>query len=123
METFTIYGLRVQGDREVRYVGQTHDAVERRAAAHVSRRSDLRRSSLYSEWADANHGRIEGFAIATAPTREEAKRLEQVVIGFCLKLNHRLFNYEHVPPQLRFPHHSQDARPNLRQRPIEELSA
>lgn len=99
--TFTVYGLRLRNDTEVRYVGQTSQALESRLAGHRSRQGRTSngqyRGSAFGHWLESNKADVETFAISQFATRAEAKTAEQFVIGFCLRLNHRLFNGDHVP--------------------------
>lgn len=92
--TFTVYGIRLKGDVEVRYVGLTYKPIERRLKEH------LRTPSVpnFTPWLQANRQRIQVFAIASVADREHAKATEKVIIGLCSMLDHRLFNRAHVDP-------------------------
>jgi hypothetical protein len=94
--SYTVYGIRIRGERETRYIGQTSGDPKTRLTAL---RCDA--GAAFLHWLDANRGRLEAFSIARFTTREEAKATEAVVINLCLRLNHRLFNRDHVPAHLR----------------------
>lgn len=99
----TIYGLRLKGEKEVRYIGQTVGHVEMRLAGHVTcaaRRAYGINKDL-SAWLLENVGQIEAFKIAYAESRAEALGIEKAIIALCLRLEHRLLNQRGVPPELR----------------------
>lgn len=94
METtpLTIYGLRLKGDREVRYVGQTNDAPIVRLASHLKAATRAVHNPELCEWLRSNRPNIEAFAIAKVATRQEALSHERVIVALCRRLNHRLLN-------------------------------
>lgn len=95
--TFTVYGIRLKGDPEVRYVGLTYKAIQRRLKEHL-------RTACCPSLTPRLHqniDEIEIFAIASVADREQAKTTEKVIISLCVRLNHRLFNRAHVPLHLR----------------------
>lgn len=97
----TIYGLRVRGEREVRYIGMTNCAVETRLAGHLNA-AELRRHNFeLCDWLRLHGEEIEIFKIAYAETRSEAQGIERAIIGLCMKLGQRLFNQRCVPVELR----------------------
>jgi hypothetical protein len=98
-----VYGLRLRGDPEVRYVGMTSRAVEQRLAGHMSIAGCMPRKTAFCWWLLENRAEIEAFKIARVETLEDAVAHEKVFIAFCLKLDHRLFNRKHVPADRRLP--------------------
>lgn len=94
--SYTVYGIRLKGEREARYIGQT-------SGKPGTRLSSLQCGGglVFRKWLSDNRENLETFAIAYADTRVEAVAIEQVAVAFCLRLNHRLFNREHVPVHLR----------------------
>jgi hypothetical protein len=102
MSCGTVYGLRLRGDPEVRYVGATHSALERRFRKHVDDAN--RPQTPLARWLAANRGAVEIFGIVSFPEtvgRTAVFACERETIALCLKLNHRLFNQMHVPHALR----------------------
>lgn len=95
---FTVYGIRLKGGHELRYVGQTAHDPDRRMTAHCSEHGP---HSHFSAWIKANRPNVETVKLGFSDTRNEAKAIERVMVAFCLRLNHRLFNRDHVPAHLR----------------------
>lgn len=95
--SFTVYGIRLKGDPEVRYVGLTYKPLQRRLKEHL--RTPC--CPNLSPWLRENLDRIDVFAIASVEDREQTKATEKVIISLCARLNHRLFNRTHVPLHLR----------------------
>jgi hypothetical protein len=90
---FTIYGLRLKGSKEVRYVGQTAKSPEVRLASHLGTANSRRPCNRpLREWLAANQSEVEIFKIAYADTREEARAIEAAIIALCSRLQHRIFN-------------------------------
>lgn len=96
--SFTVYGIRLKGEVEVRYVGLTYKPIKRRLREH---RATPCVPGL-STWLMDNWERAEVFAIASVTDREQARATEKVIITLCARLNHRLFNRTHVPTHLRW---------------------
>ncbi len=92
--SFTVYGLRLKGDKEVRYIGQTNGPIEVRLHWHRTYRPPTLRS-----WLATNAGNIEAFAIGATDTREEATAMEKAIIALCLRLDHRLLNRRSLPAE------------------------
>jgi len=97
---FLIYGLRLRGDAEVRYVGQTKD-VEQRFAGHFGRAKGMPWQDALAMWLTDNEPEVEWFEIDRAETREEARQIERVAVSFALKFGHRLYNLHLVPADKR----------------------
>lgn len=97
---FTIYALRIRGQTEVRYIGQTQD-LERRFAGHFSTANNMPWATSFAMWLKSNADEIEAVALATAETREDARRIERDTINVFLALEHRLFNQWLVPAEKR----------------------
>jgi hypothetical protein len=101
--TFIIYGLRVRGSPEVRYVGRTRFTPADRLVGHV-REAKLygrRPTAGFGGWLLDNEGDIEAFEIATVTGKAEACAAERAAVEFCCILNHRLFNTWLVPRAVR----------------------
>lgn len=97
---FTVYALRVKGDPEVRYIGQTWN-VEQRLAGHLSTAHHMPWATTFADWLKGNRDSIEAVELATADTREEARRIERETVAVFLALDHRLFNQWLVPAEKR----------------------
>lgn len=106
--TFYVYGLRLKGDIECRYVGQTGKASpERRLAESINdakqRVKEARR--LHPDgihcWLANNAENIEAFKIGGVDTREQARAMERTIIALVLRLGHRLLNVSGVPEEQR----------------------
>ena len=98
---FTVYGIRLKGDKEVRYIGQTNGPIEVRLAGHIMTAQRAGKSyginSALSAWLLANSDEVEAFKIGYADTRAEALGIEKAIIALCLRLDHRLFNRRGLP--------------------------
>ena len=97
---FYVYGLRLKGDREVRYIGETSYAPEYRLHLHYAAARKNRTGRL-GQWLLSHEGAVESFKIAATDTREDARATERTIIALCLRLNQRLFNLAGVPRDLR----------------------
>jgi len=93
--SYTVYGLRLKGDREPRYVGITWRGVEYRLRRHFS--YSRGRTGRLSEWLNANRDKIEPFRIAETDDREVAKATEKLAIATLIAAGQRLLNQAHVP--------------------------
>lgn len=98
--TVVIYGLRIRGEKEVRYVGQSAD-VEARLAGHFCTANNMPWATDFANWLTDNRQVIEAVALATAPTRAEARTIERQMVQACLAMGHRLFNQWLVPVEKR----------------------
>ena len=101
MKRHTIYGLRLKGGKEVRYIGMTNGSLDVRLNGHVAAARRLGKPyGLNGElcaWV-AEHGeKVEAFKIAYVENREEAFAYEKAIIALCLRLEHRLFNQRGLP--------------------------
>jgi len=94
--TFTVYGLRLRGEKEVRYIGQTAD-VSARLAGHFSTAKRMPWATDFAHWLRDNGPIIEAVSLAVAETRIEARAIERQMVGACAALGHRLFNQWLVP--------------------------
>lgn len=100
MSAFTIYGLRVKGDKEVRYIGQCAD-VQIRLAGHFTQAKAMPWATNFADWLKHNKDQIEAVILGSAETRDEARKAERAAVAFCLALNHRLYNQWLVPAHKR----------------------
>lgn len=98
--TYTVYGLRLRGEREARYIGFTRVSLDVRLARHIAATIDRNSNRPVVPWLKENRDRVEAFAIAKCETGPEARATESVVIALCLRLNQRLLNTAQVPPHL-----------------------
>lgn len=94
----SVYGIRLRGSREVRYIGVTHRGLDRRLRYHfyAAQRAD----SAFGRWLLDNRDQIEIFPIAQR-SWSDAFALERKLIADGLLLGQRLFNRMHVPSNLR----------------------
>lgn len=107
-ESFYVYGLRVKGDCEVRYIGETSQALPRRLTQHTSFMRSRRLKygfktkppveGSFAHWLATNKEQIEIFKIAKCGDKKHAERMERAIIGLCLRLEQRLFNRKHAGP-------------------------
>ncbi len=104
---YHIYGLRLRGDREIRYVGVTRN-MQARLRKHFYRSDIWSRQKPLIAWIRGNRPNIEIFEIERIAergqpfeTRAAALAAERDAITICLKLGQRLFNQTHVPHELR----------------------
>lgn len=98
--SFTVYGLRLRGDPEVRYVGSTRHGADRRLNQHFYLTAGMQSGTPFATWLRENRKTIECFTIWEADTGDEALSLERGTIEMCLRLGQRLFNRKHVPAEL-----------------------
>ena len=108
--TYVIYGLRLPGDVECRYVGMTRKSPDERLAAFTREAARAMRfrgtawerkiePDSFIQWI-IDHD-VETFVIARASTKGEAHETERAVAAIMLRLNHRLFNTWLVPAERR----------------------
>jgi hypothetical protein len=97
---FYVYGLRLKGDREVRYIGETSGPPELRLHLHYAAARKDRIGPL-GGWLLEHEGDVEAFKIAAVESKLEARATERTIIALCLRLNQRLFNRAGVPHELR----------------------
>ncbi len=92
--SYTIYGIRERGGKEVRYVGQTNGEIEVRLAGHLTTaESKPYGCNLpFRDWLLVHRADVEIFKIAKVETLEEARTTEKAIIALCIRLEHRLFN-------------------------------
>jgi hypothetical protein len=98
---YIVYGLRLRGDRETRYVGMTYRDLTYRLQMHTSRAAMMGDKTPFAQWLLANRGNVEAFKIAETDDKEQAKGTEKILIAACLTMRQRLFNSVHVPANLR----------------------
>lgn len=99
--TYTVYGIRLKGSIEVRYIGFTRLSLEERLQKHLNGQIFVASYRPLIPWLRANRGSVEAFAIAKFDTEAAARTAEGVVISLCLRLGQRLFNGAQVPHHLR----------------------
>jgi hypothetical protein len=96
-ERYTVYGIRLRGDREVRYIGFTRGTLERRLYKHLS--TGIERASYrpFLPWLRDHRDEVEAFPIASCDSEQEARRLERDMILASLGLGQRILNAAQVP--------------------------
>lgn len=99
--TYTVYGIRLKGEREVRYIGHTKLDLSVRLRHHLSAEIRSFENRPLLPWIRANRNKVEMFAIAKCASESEARVTESVLISLCIRLNQRLLNSAQVPPRLR----------------------
>lgn len=92
-----VYGLRLKGDTEVRYIGQTSQYLDLRLKGHFSAAQCMRQGEALATWLVRNEPQIEIFKIGAVDSKAEGLAMERALIAFCLRLNHRLFNRRLLP--------------------------
>jgi hypothetical protein len=96
--SFAVYGIRLKGDTEVRYIGQTRQELRTR---HFNHRGEAANRPLRDWLRQSGAANVDIFEIARCNTLEQALVTEKVIIALCVRLNHRLFNRDGVPKHLR----------------------
>jgi len=86
---FYVYGLHLEGDDEIRYVGSSCEP-RKRFKQHLTDRHDTKNPDK-AAWVAQNHSRVRMKILATAAERDRLK-VEQRAILECLGKGHRLFN-------------------------------
>lgn len=109
---WVIYGLRLKGATEVRYVGRTKK-IEQRLAGHFSTAKQMPWATNFANWLLENKELIELVVLGTAEGQRDACRAERAAVAFCLALNHRLFNQWLVPADRRCAPRDNDDPPQL----------
>jgi predicted GIY-YIG superfamily endonuclease len=92
----TVYGLRLRGGKEARYIGMTGN-FNARLHAHFIGIDSPHRNPQLCDWLRTHNSDVEIFKIASADTRTEAFGIERAIIALCLRLEHRLFNQRGLP--------------------------
>ena len=100
---FTVYAIRISGDCEARYIGQTSLSPEKRLSAHFGEAhpSGWASRTPFDEWLIGHRDEIEAIPLATFGSRLEAKAFERQLICALAKLGNRLFNRDHMPRELK----------------------
>ena len=97
-QRFTVYGIRVRGTSEVRYVGFTRFSPAERLTRHFVT-GNYRR--CFKTWLLDNRDSLEAFPIIKCRDKAVARAMEKAAIATSALLGHRLFNSDHVPAHLR----------------------
>jgi hypothetical protein len=105
----TVYGIRLRGDIEARYIGFTRYETWRRLTSHFGEALSQTRKSPVCVWLLENRPNIEIFEITTVETVAEARAKEREIVAICLALNHRLLNHHLVPADRRVPEQAEAA--------------
>ena len=101
MSGFTIYGVRLIDDREIRYVGFTRFTPQERLRSHIADTTYGTPGRIFRQWLLLNADKVEAVTICKAETKADARAMEKGAIGACLQTGQRLFNSDHVPSHLR----------------------
>lgn len=95
MRHYKVYGFRLRGGLEVRYVGQTYYEPEFRL---VSLRNEGRHApnpNPVGQWLRQNGDRVEVFLIQQCATRQDALKAERDAIQLLAAVGNRLLNKQH----------------------------
>jgi predicted GIY-YIG superfamily endonuclease len=98
---YIVYGLRLKGDREVRYVGVTRRGLKFRLQKHVYGAKGRYPQTPLCRWLVQHRADVEIFSVHETDNRGEAFRRERQMIEMATSLGQRLFNQTHVPYALR----------------------
>jgi hypothetical protein len=98
--SYCVYGIRLKGETNVRYIGHTKGTPEARLDWHLKQTIHEPSFRPLLPWARANRDQIEAFKIADCESEKAARVTESVVIALCLRLNQPLLNVAQVPPHL-----------------------
>lgn len=98
---YCVYGIRLKGDHEIRYVGFSRYSGERRLRQHFAMASREEVGTPFAAWLHDNRTNVEVFQIWAPATCDEAVALEHGTIEMCVRLGHRLFNRSRVPALLQ----------------------
>lgn len=101
--TRTVYGIRLIGSHEPRYIGQTRRALDVRLYGHIRQCKCMPGKTDRALWFIANEANLEIFEIAKFDDADAAREYERNVIAVCAAVGHRLFNIHHVPKALMIP--------------------
>lgn len=93
--TFYIYGLHLEGDSEIRYVGSTKRRLEVRLWGHIN--EPKRRDGVKNDWIRANPGRVRIKVLQTV--EDDPKGAERKMVTEMIGKGHRLLN-ERQPRRL-----------------------
>lgn len=85
---FYIYGLHLEGDDEIRYVGSTCNP-QSRLWAHLRGEGG---SQDKNEWVAKNKGRVRMKILQSGIPERKSRKAEQRAIKECQNKGHRLFN-------------------------------
>lgn len=96
----SVYGIRLKGDVEVRYVGLTRHSEKWRLRQHFYMNAGrCGASTPFGIWLHENRANVEVFQIWEAETSDQGLVMERGTIEMCTRLGHRLFNRQHVPAE------------------------
>lgn len=105
-----IYGIRVLGSPEIRYVGQTSRAPEVRMRQLRSLALAAPRKGEFDRWLIDNNIEVVVLDVVEAGSANIAER---ATVRLCLAMGHRLFNQWLVPAEKRIgprPSYSRELR-------------
>lgn len=91
---FFVYALRVKGEMEARYIGQSKQP-ERRLYEVVWEALRAGCPTANDLWLRANRHRLELAILHECESREEAKKVEAEAIRLFAAMGHRLVNCHH----------------------------
>lgn len=96
-----VYGFRLIGDTEIRYVGQTKHTGQKRLSFEQTMAKKRWKHDALSQWLFDTLGQVEAFTIWSCPDEESARLKEAETIAFCLAIGHRILNKQHASPARR----------------------
>lgn len=97
--SYTVYGLRLIGETEPRYIGMTRRPLAYRVKCHLSYACN--RIGKFADWLNDNRELVEAYEIAETADRELAKVIERGIIRTRILNGHQLFNQVHAGPIAR----------------------
>lgn len=86
---FYIYGLHLEGDEEIRYVGSSV-SPRKRLWQHLSGTDE--RNPDKEQWVTENRGRVRMKILQSGVSEKDRRKAEQRAILECQGKGHRLFN-------------------------------
>ena len=86
---FVIYGLHLEGDDEIRYVGSTC-TPQSRLRQHLGKRDE--KNPQKQEWINGNRTHVKMRILQKGVSENDRRKAEQRAIKECQNKGHRLFN-------------------------------
>jgi hypothetical protein len=102
--SYYVYGLRVIGERECRYIGLTGKSTPRGRLLNLTgmaRSTNRRHPDGLWQWLLDNERNIETFKICKVENVIDGRAMEKAIITIALQLGQRLLNVQHVPDEQR----------------------
>jgi hypothetical protein len=97
--SYVVYGLRLRGEIEVRYIGQTKRHPDDRLRGHLSYAWGMPLPTMFAHWLMDNEPQIETFVIDHGDDLADILKKERAAIKVCSAVGHKLFNLHGVSPE------------------------